>query len=469
MAKNQKHKLTELWQNCSMKVATAKPNIITTTCTVTCPSCGLLCDDVLVENNNNKIRVLKNGCAKSVSFFEQPLTNISPQINGRPATLQQAIAHAVKLLKTSQQPLFAGLSTDVQGFRSIFNLSQKTNGTLQHMNAQSTARNVKVLQSTGWQTTTLTEVKNRADVIVCIGTDIVSHNPRFFERFVWMTNSDVSDAMFIDANKRDIIYIGEKLDTKAGISPKGTPPSLLACRAVDLPEITLVLRALVADKKLKATEVAGVKISDLQAIANKLKTAKYAVLAWVAKDLDFPHAELTIQNIAETVAILNNTTRAAGLPLGGSDGDTSVNNANTWLSGLTLNDDAVEHDWVVWVNSLNGDKWPPATDKPLIVIGNAPPLPRYRAPSPVYGRGLLALDAAQTPALSPSPASGRGVGERDDATQTPDVFIPIATPGLDCSGTLFRVDSSVILPLKKIRDNNLPTLSEVVSQIEVLL
>ena len=433
MAKNQKHKLTELWQNCSMKVATAKPNIITTTCTVTCPSCGLLCDDVLVENNNNKIRVLKNGCAKSVSFFEQPLTNISPQINGRPATLQQAIAHAVKLLKTSQQPLFAGLSTDVQGFRSIFNLSQKTNGTLQHMNAQSTARNVKVLQSTGWQTTTLTEVKNRADVIVCFG-DIDTHNPRFFERFV-----DV-DGMFISAKQREIIFIGENLDIKAGNSSKGNPPSLLPCRADDLPSVTIALRALVARKALKATEIAGLKVTDLQAVADKLKAAKYAVLAWVAKDLDFPHAELTIQNITETVAILNATTRAAGLPLGGSDGDTSANNANTWLSGLALNDDAIECDLVVWVNSFDSEKLPTEIDKPLIVIGNVPPLP-----------------------------SRERVGERGDATKTPDVFIPIATPGLDCSGMLFRVDSSVILPLKKVRENDLPTLNDVVSQIEALL
>ena len=32
----------------------------------------------------------------------------------------------------------------------------------------------------------------------------------------------------------------------------------------------------------------------------QLKQAKYAVLIWVAKDLDFPHAELTIQNIIGT-------------------------------------------------------------------------------------------------------------------------------------------------------------------------
>jgi formylmethanofuran dehydrogenase subunit B len=79
---------------------------------------------------------------------------------------------------------------------------------------------------------------------------------------------------------------------------------------------------------------------------------------------------------------------------------------------------------MVWVNSFSVDKLPPKTDKPLIVIGNS----------------NIHLEA--------------------------DVFIPIATPGLDCSGTLFRVDSSVILPLKKVRENDLPTLSKIVDEIE---
>ena len=407
-----------------MKAATTNINVVINSTVATCPACSLLCDDVLIENKNNKIKVLTKGCEKAVRFFEQPLIDTSPQINGNPVTLQQAIAHAAKLLKASQQPLFSGLSTDVQGFRALYNLAQKTNARLQHMNAQSTARNMKVLQSTGWQTTTLTEVKNRADVIVCIGTDVVSHNPRFFERIVWP-----KDAMFVDSQMREVIYIGENLDTKAGTSPNGTPPFLLACRAADLPEITLVLRALVADKKLKIVQIAGIKISDLQAVADKLKAAKYAVLAWVTKDCDFPHAELTIQNITETVAILNNTTRAAGLPLGGSDGDTSVNNANTWLSGLALNDEVIEHDLMIWVNSFSAHINPSKTDNPLIVIGSS----------------------------------------NCEFSQTPDVFIPVATPGLDCGGTLFRVDSSVVLPLKKVRENNLPTLAQVISQIEAAL
>lgn len=395
----------------------------------TCAGCGLLCDDMSIENKQSRIHVLNTGCAKSTHFFTQMLGDCSPKINGRPVTLKQAVSHAAGLLKASKKPLFAGLSTDVQGFRAIYNLANKTNGSLQHLNARGMTRNMAVLQSTGWQTTTLTEVKNRADVIVCIGTDIVSHNPRFFERFVWLSNSH-ADAMFTDSKQREVTYIGENLQTQAGISPNGRQPVSINCSKSDLPEILAVLRALIAGKNLKAQSVAGINMSDLWATANKLKQAQYAVLAWITKDLDFPHAELTIQGITETVALLNNqSNRAAGLSLGGSDGDTSANNANTWLSGFSLNNDKVECDSLVWINSFNAKNLPTKTNYPVIVLGNT----------------------------------------NTEFEQIPDVFIPIATPGLDCAGTLFRVDSAVILPLKKLRENNLPTLSEVARQIEVLL
>ena len=413
-----------------------KPNIAQNTISTiiaTCPACGLLCDDVLVENIQSRLKVLNTNCPKSIQFFEQNLGENSPKINGQSATLDQAISHAAKILKVSKRPLFAGLSSDVQGFRAIYHLAQKTNGNLQHMNSQSLARNMAVLQNTGWQTTTLTEVKNRADVIVCIGTDIVSHNPRFFERFIWLSNEN-SDAMFTDSSKREVVYIGENLNTKAGISPDGRQPTSINCSNADLPEILAVLRALITGKNLKAQAVAGIQLSALTALVNQLKQAKYAVLAWIAKDCDYPHAELTIQSITETVALLNNqsekkTGRAAGLSLGGSDGDTSANNANTWLSGYSLDNDQNAYDAMVWVNSFNAEKLPPQTDKPLVVIGNS----------------------------------------HTKFKKIPDVFIPIATPGLDCSGTLFRVDSAVVLPLKKLRESNFATLGAVIGQIEAQL
>jgi formylmethanofuran dehydrogenase subunit B len=389
--------------------------------TATCPACGLLCDDIALENSNHKLKVVNTNCTKTVAFFEQNADENTPQIAGKSATLQAAISKAAEILRQANKPIFTGLSTDVQGFRALYTLSQKTSANLNHMNAASMARNLKVLQSTGWQTTTLTEVKNRADLVVYFGSDLLSHNARFFERLV-----DV-DGMFVTAKNRQVVILGEASNLSAIKSDALQTAWTLPCLTKDLPSITMALRALIAGKQLKAREVAAVKVSDLQTLADKLKTAKYAVLTWVAKDLDFNHAELTIQNITEIVVSLNKTTRAAGLPLGGSDGDTSANNANTWLSGLALNDEQTEHDAMLWINSFSPEKMPPKTDNPLIILGNS------------------------------------------NIKHQADVFIPIATPGLDCSGTLFRVDSSVVLPLKKVRESHLPTLAQVISQIEALL
>lgn len=421
----------KMWQNYSMKAAGILTKSQINAINATCPACGLLCDDIQLGNNDNKITVLTKNCAKAVHFFEQPLADATPLINGKPASLEQAILHATKLIKASQQPLFTGLGTDVAGFRSIYNLAQETNGSMQHANAKSMARNIKVLQSTGWQTTTLTEVKNRADVIVCFG-DVAAHNPRFFERFV------DCDGMFVKAKNRQVIIFNSVQNSHNIKSNALKGAWILPCRADDLPSLTIALRALVAGKALKATEVAGLKLSDLQIVAEKLLAAKYAVLAWVAKDFDYNHAELSIQNITETVAILNNSTRAAGLPLGGSDGDTTANNANTWLSGFALNDDDFtvqsNYDLQININSFNAETTLDKFNKPLIIFGN----------NNIENKHLA------------------------------DVFISIATPGLDCSGTLFRVDSAIVLPLKKVRGSSLntkdlPTLAEMVSEIEKLL
>lgn len=389
----------------------------TKTTTATCPACGMLCDD---------IKPNKTACAKSAAFFGQDSTASSPTIAGQKATLAQTVEKSAALLQKAKQPVISGLSTDLTGFRAAYQLADKINATLAHMNAVTTWRNIKVLQSTGWQTTTMTEVKNRADVVLCIGTDVVKHNPRFFERIVWS-----KEALFVKNEARDVIYLGgEDLDTSHGASPKGNQPTVLPCDPAMLPEVTAALQALVAGKPLTVKAVAGIKVKDLTNIAARLKEAKYATLVWVAKDLDFPYAELAIQQITQTVVELNKTTRAGALAMGGSDGDTTINYAHTWLSGLAIHEEVLPtHDALIWVNSFSPDKAVPETDKPIIVIGN-PNLTFKKAP---------------------------------------DVFIPIATPGLESAGTMIRVDSNVILPLKQIKETDLPTLAEVFSQLKAAL
>jgi formylmethanofuran dehydrogenase subunit B len=413
---------------------------------VTCPACGLLCDDIHVERDSTGLlKVSDKGCVKSVTFFERAIQTSSPSLGGKTVSLTEAVSKAAEILRGTNQPLFTGLGTEVQGMRSVLSLADKVGATLDHMNADSSFRNTLVVQNSGWQVTTLTEVRNRVDLLLVIGTDIVSHNPRFFERNVWNKESMFEP----DTSAREVVYLGGRnIDTSAGVSPKGVKPKVLPCDLERLPEVVAALRAIVSGKTLIASEIAGIKTSDLESLSERLKAAKYSVVTWVSSDLNIAHAELTIQNITELVIKLNAKTRSSGLPLGGSEGDYSVNQTSTWTSGYPVRSRFArkhpeydphhfsaeqllkngEADVLVWVSEFNPEKTVPNVSIPKIVIGHA---------------NMQASHA--------------------------DVFIPVSTPGIDRAGTMFRVDSSVSLPLGKLRESSLPSLAEVMAAIEAAL
>lgn len=411
---------------------------------VTCSACGLLCDDLSIDRDaEGALKITANGCTKSVAFFERPHIATSARVAGKATDLAVALEAATALFKNSRRPLISGLSADVQGMRAVMNLAEKSGATIDHMNSKSSMRNLMVIQNSGWQVTTLTEVKNRVDLLLVIGTDIVSYFPRFFERNVWN-----KETMFDqDTSTREVVYLGGRnLDTSAGISPTGKAPTVLPCDTANIPEVLAVLRALVLGKKLIATEVAGIALADLATLAERLKAAKYAVVAWTSSALDFAHAELTIQNITGLIEKVNTTTRCAGLPLGGNEGDVSAYNTSSWISGYPYRMSyhrnypdyepyqystermlaEQEADALIWVSALNPERTAPKSSTPTVVIGH--PEMKFE--------------------------------------QEPAVFIPIAVPGIDCNGTQFRSDSSVSLPLQKLRDRALPTLSDVLSAIE---
>ena len=156
--------------------------------------------------------------------------------------LNAAVKAAGKILLHSSQPLFSGLGTEVQGMRSVMALAETAGATLDHMHSESTVRNTLAMQNSGWQTTTLTEVKNRADLIVAIGTDIVTSHPRFFEKLVWN-----ADNLFNKATP-EVIFLAATGNTSAGTSPDGHAPTIVTAETVDLPAIMSALNALAHNK-----------------------------------------------------------------------------------------------------------------------------------------------------------------------------------------------------------------------------
>jgi len=420
--------------------ASSKPNA--EALDVACPFCGLVCDDLSVELGT-RLAVRANGCPiAGPAFARAPAPEeVLPRIGGRPVTLTATAAEAARLLGAARQPLIGGLGTDVAGARAATRLADRCGGILDHMNATAMMRNTMVLQDTGWITTTLSEVRNRADLLVVAGGDIVSRFPRFFERCI-----SNETTLFGDGRRCEVIFLG--VEVPAGLTLPG-PVRSIGCDVLRLSEGLGVMRALLAGRPVVADEAAGAPMAVWRELAERMRAARYGVVAWAAADFDFPHAELTLQALCELIRDLNRDTRCAGLPLGGSDGDLTSDTVQLWQSGFGsrtsfgtgapvqdirhyATDRLLEPggaDLLMWISSFDESRTPPVTDLPLIALGRA--------------------------------------GMRFD--REPAVFMPVGTPGVDHAGHLFRADRVVALPLRQLRESALPSVADAIVAIELAL
>jgi len=409
------------------------------------PFCGIGTDDLTIRVDGVSLKVIENGCAVNTPAFEQAITDTSPRVDGKEVSLDVAIATAAVLLKDTRLPVIGGCATDVNGMRGLLALADRCGAVVDNMNFTGARNNFLALQDSGWMNTTLAEVKNRCDLLLVVGTDLEAFAPRFFERYLWN-----NEAMFLDdTSNREVIYLGKAPSGDASTSPRGKKALVFECATDDLPEVIAVLRALVKGQPIRATSVCGIEKADLQAIADKLKAAKYGVVTWAAGALAYAQAELTVQTLSEMIKDLNNTTRCSGLPLAGKEGDQTANQVCGWTTGYPtrtrfsrgypeydpfLNDTNVllangEADALVWVQAFNINSVPPVTALPTIVVG----------------RSGMTFE------------------------KEPDVFIPVGTPGIDHAGHAYRMDNVVAIRLKKLRDSGLPSTAQVLNAIEQAL
>lgn len=414
---------------------------------VACPFCGILCDDLEISSGPNGLKVLKNGCDKAVAGFERQVSNSGnePTVAGKPVSLPEAIRVAASLIKGAKLPMYGGLGTDVDGLRAVMALADKSGGVVDHALSEGQYRNFKVLQSQGWFMTTLTEARNRADLIIVVGSDLHALHPRFFERIVNVEASMLSET----PAKRTVVFLGKGLD-QSGV--KGSRIGEIVSIPCPLDEVSAVLAAMKSDLKgtpLAVDHVAGVPMADIKALAERCRKASYGVMVWAPPSLAFPHAELTVGLVSELVKELNVTGRFACLSLGGNEGAVSAGAVCSWQSGYPLRVSFAsgkpdydplryvipkmlatgEGDALVWISSFTPDLGPPATTVPLILLG--------------------------TPGVK--------------FAGTPAVHIPVGTPGADHAGRIVRCDNVVSLPLRNLKRSTLPRAADILAAIELAL
>ncbi len=398
----------------------------------TCPFCSLLCDTFGLDDLDRP-RLRGSDCPRAragLAHHARPAVAPAPWVDGAPASWDDALAAAAGRLAQWHQPLFGGLGTDVAGARALCRLALRTGAIVDHADGATLLHGMRAVQDRGQYTATLSEVHARAELMVCVGTPAIARFPEFFRR-IGLGGAGAC---------RRVVFLG-------AAPPEGLPAGVQADALLgsgDLHADVQRLGALVAGPRGRVADPA------LAALADDLLAAAYSVLVWEAGALPGQGA-LIVEGLNRIVDVLNRKTRSATCPLGGSDGGYTAQQVITWLTGLPLRTRAgpagLEHepvrfatarlvadravDGVLWVSSFDPTRLPPAGELPRIVMG-----------PPVMAEHL------------------RAAGRLDQG-----VFLPVATPGIDATGHLFRTDIIVVVPLQRVRDDGLPGVAELVTRL----
>lgn len=400
----------------------------------TCPFCSLLCDGLAWEGDHPP-RIRGSDCPRALAALAAFSAAVpsAASVDGAPASTEDAIATAASWLASARLPLYGGLATDVAGMRALYRLANATGAVLDHARGDGLMNALQTLQSRGLLFSTLAEVRNRADLVVCVGTRVVDRFPDFFKRIRPIEGTPERRVVFLAA--------GEPLPSMRGL--EGAAASWMSPPG-DVFDAASTLAALVDERRLAETVAAP--DSALAALAADMRAAQYCVVVWEPGALP-AHGALIGEAVLRIVTRLNQRQRGGAFVLGGADGGQTANAVMTWLSGLPLRSrvgpQGVDHDPVrfaaarlladgavdalLWVASLGADLPPPQTTLPQVVLGH-----------PALGEAVC------------------GPGR---------IFIPVATPGVNAAGHLFRADGVVSLPVACMRDDGLPTVAEVVTAL----
>lgn len=407
----------------------------------TCPFCPLACDHlgVLAGTGSEPLSLQGGECpraSRALAQFTGRPSEAGPQVDGQPCDLASAAAAAARLLGASRQPLFGGLGTDVAGARALYPLACATGAICDAGAGEALMHGLRALQDRGQFTTTLAEVRTRADLIVFVGGLPADLAPLIGPR------CGIGDAQ---VPQRQVLVLGPAPGDEALLArwagQGGVVVETLPLHG-DLFDTLALLCALVDQHTLPAAPDA------LRGLAQRLRAARYAVLVGAPARLPAQGA-LIVEAVHRVVNSLNRTTRAAALWIGGGNGAATVNQVFAWLSGLPLRSRVgpagLEHeplafdaarlladgavDALLWVASFDAEALPPPNRLPMVVLGH-----------PALAAGL------QRPGLS-------------------TVFIPVSTPGIGSAGHLFRTDGTVLMPLHAIYGDRLPTVADALGLI----
>jgi len=343
-------------------------------------------------------------------------------------------------------PLINGLIADVQACRQAMALTEKLGGVIDHAVGSSIRKSTAVMQRIGEVRTTLAEVKNRADCIVIVGSNVTTKFPRLMQRIL-TPEKTLGPENTIDKNIfiLDVSDDGEMhCKTENNISHIRLNYPLLESLIYRFQEVVTRPKEYFIEHSTENDPEHDKDTRQLFKILDTILKSQYTTLIWSASNFNHESTEHTIQALTESIKTLMKKVRCVGLPLTGSKGEVTANHVATWQSSVPLPVSYIsgtpkhnpvlfdgarmlqnnETDCLLWISSYSAEDVPPQHNAATIVLGH----PNMKC-------------------------------------EQAEVYIPIGIPGIDHRGLAFRTDSVATLPLQKIRESKLSSADSLLQKL----
>lgn len=427
---------------------------------VVCPGCACVCDDVQLEiqtgsnSNDSQLVSFQPGCDRGADWFRSNLESAeaSCRYRGETSDYEHAIAAAADILKQSDAPLIYGLSRSATAAQRVaVELTEHLGGVIDSTASLCHGPSIMAIQEVGEVTSSLGEIRHRADLVIFWGCNPADSHPRHSERY-----SVQPKGQFVPEGRdgRKVVMVGdEALMSRAAIDNAGTEPDL----KIVLPpggdfDSLRYLQALLENKPLPNTP------DSLRQLMELMKSCTYGVvffgleLAETRMAVGRPDSgigHLNVTALLQLVAKLNEVTRFAARRMRLQGDVSGADNVLTWQSGYPF---AVDY-------SREYPRYSPGeySASDLLERGDVDAclLIGSETVSCFSTAARRHLESIPTIVLDYSAAS---------QSFEPTVFLPTAVYGLHTEGVIYRMDN-VPMVAREMAPTSLITDEDVLKQI----
>jgi formylmethanofuran dehydrogenase subunit B len=414
----------------------------------TCTFCGCVCDDqtLTVDLDEKKITKVQNTCALGRAWFTEHAHDERPAalIGGKAATTEEAVEEAARILAEARFPVTYGLSdTTCEAQRQAVAIADLIGGSIDTTTSVCHGPSGIAFQGVGESTSTLGEIKNRADLLIFWGGNPAESHPRLFGRY-----AVTPKGMYVPGGKDDRTVV--LVDVRRTKSAPVADIFIQVKPGKDF-EVLWALRALVKGRNIdpKIEEITGVSLETLEDLVRRMKSCRYGVLLFGMGLTMTRGRHFNSGALLALTTDLNDYTHFVAKPVRGHGNVTGADNVMSWQTGFPFG-----------VNFSRGyPRFNPGefTTVDLLSKGDADAA-MILASDPASNFPRKAIERLkEIPVIVLDPKETR-------TSQLARVAFTTATYGINVPGTVYRMDD-VPITLRPALESPYPSDEEILSAI----